>query len=643
MQGFFGDSSEEGPSIPSLPPGAGALEGFQVVEGGEEEEVDALDAFMADVSSSMAASGAGSSGRSSRAEESFLMEEDDHLESFLQYSSTVAPLVPPDDVEVDEDGNRVDYNENLDLPPLDHSTITYDAFRKNVFAPPPQTLLDPAAANALRQKLDIRVRVDEGVAVPPVSPTFEGLGLSHTMTQMLKREFDQPTPIQCQTVPAALSGHDVIGIAKTGSGKTGAFLWPVIHHITQLPAPQERGSPVVLVLAPTRELAKQIYDVCRQWVKPFNFRVVNMFGGSGTMSQVQALKECCEIVVGTPGRVIHFLRKRHLRSSLIKCLCLDEADKMLDMGFEGQVRSICGQLRPDRLTLMFSATFKPNVQRLAQDLLIKPIRINVGAIGAVNLDIEQVPVVLTGPAPEDQKKQWLLAKLGEFVSEGSVLIFVGPKHVADSLADDLTARGFQAASTHGEKSQQSRHKIHFAFKNGNLPILVATDVASRGLDIGVVKTVIQYDAPKNLEVHTHRVGRTGRAGETGRAYSLVTEPRFANLLVASMTQGKQLIPPDLARLASQYKGKPFVSGRGGGGGGGGGEHNSRPVTVNSGSDSKTWHQAKQQGLKYAQGAGLGAPSAPKRHRKDAEAPPPTLYDFGSNLAQFRSSFVPEKK
>lgn len=238
----------------------------------------------------------------------------------------------------------------------------------------------------------------------------------------------------------------------------------------------------------------------RQWCKPFNFNVVSLFGGSGSMAQVMALKQPCEIVVGTPARLIHFIRLKHLRVFEVRFLCMDEADKMLDMGFEAQIRTLCSQLRPDRLTLMFSATFKPNVQQLAKDLLLDPLRINVGAIGAVNTDITQLPVVLHDSS---QKIVWLEAKLAQFIADGSVLIFVSQKHTADELADALTSRGFNVASTHGEKAQAVRSKIHFAFKNGNLPVLVATDVASRGLDIGDVKTVIQYEPPKNIDTHTY--------------------------------------------------------------------------------------------------------------------------------------------
>jgi ATP-dependent RNA helicase DDX42 len=239
------------------------------------------------------------------------------------------------------------------------------------------------------------------------------------------------------------------------------------------------------------------------------------------------------------GRIIHFMKKKYLKPFGVKILCLDEADKMLDMGFEAQVRSICGQLRPDRLTLMFSATFKPNVQKLAKDLLIYPLRINVGAIGSVNKDIDQIAVVMND---ESQKWGWLEAKLPQFVKEGSVLIFVAQKQNADTLAENLANRGFIASCTHGDKSQQTRNKIHFAFKNGNLPILVATDVASRGLDIGTVKTVIQFDPPKSIDVHTHRVGRTGRAGERGTAYALMSmkDSKFASIMVSSMRQGGQL-------------------------------------------------------------------------------------------------------
>jgi ATP-dependent RNA helicase DDX42 len=336
-------------------------------------------------------------------------------------------------------------------------------------------------------------------------------------------------------------------------------------------------------------------------------------------------------------------------------LCLDEADKMLDMGFEMQVRSICGQLRPDRLTLMFSATFRPNVQKLANDLLLHPIRINVGAIGAVNMDIDQVPVVL---GDEAHKQQWLLAKLPSFVKEGSVLIFVAQKQGADALAAMLSSRGFQAAATHGEKGQQERNKIHFAFKNGNLPVLVATDVASRGLDIGTVKTVVQFDAPKNLEIHTHRVGRTGRAGEKGSAYALITTPKFASIVSKSMTQGKQLVPPDVQQLCQRYKSRDRRNdkeeqegaeeveerdeGERSGDAGKGKKQGRRRDDVGK---LAAWNAAQKQHTSSARGAGLGAEHKRRREGDDNDdaGDGNRGESIGEAFASFHSAFVPAKR
>ncbi len=640
--GFFdNDDDEDEPATSGASAAAAAAAGV--------DEVDELDAFMMGVEQQLQAELA----RAAPAAHVLMAEEEeDHLESFLAYKEEQDAARPEKDVEVDENGDAIDLN-TLELAPLDHSTIVYDAFRKNVFvAVPGQTLAKKEEADAFRKKLDIRVRVDEGLEVPPVAPTIEGLGLSRTFTALLRKDFEKPTPIQAQTVPAALCGHDIIGIAKTGSGKTGAFLWPVIQHLCNLPGPQERGSPYAVVIAPTRELAKQIYDQCREWCKPFNFTVVNLFGGSGTMGQITALREPCEIVVGTPGRVIHFLRKRYLKASRVRFLCLDEADKMLDMGFEQQVRSVCGQLRPDRLTLMFSATFRPNVQKLANDLLLHPIRINVGAIGSVNMDIDQIPVVL---ADDAQKQQWLLAKLPQFVREGSVLIFVAQKQGADALAAMLNARGFQAAATHGEKGQQERNKIHFAFKNGNLPILVATDVASRGLDIGTVKTVVQFDAAKNLEIHTHRVGRTGRAGEKGSAYALITTPKFAHVVAKSMTQGKQLVPPDVLQLSQRHKSRDRRNDapeREGGeddeeeAAGGGGDRQSKKQGRRRDDSSKlaSWSAAKKQHNNYSRGAGLGSePQTKKRREDEDDNRRPGNDSLGAAFSEFTNAFVPAQR
>lgn len=371
----------------------------------------------------------------------------------------------------------------------------------------------------------------------------------------------------------------MIGIASTGSGKTCAFVLPMLTHIMDQPELQKGDGPIGVVIAPTHELAEQIVKETRRFAKGLGVRCTAVFGGVGKYElrpghlspstvgrhavprarrryeQFKELKAGSEVVVGTPGRLLELIKaKGGLSMTRVTYVVIDEADRMFSLGFEPQVRSVVGQVRPDRQTLLFSATFKPNLERLARDVLTEPVRVTIGEAGDANEDVTQVVEVLH---TEALKWGWLTQRLGHFLQLGTVLVFVSTKQAADELARNLSAHTpHRVEAIHGDRTQAERQEILLKFKRGSTPILVATDVASRGLDIPAIKTVLNFDAAKRIDDHTHRIGRTGRAGATdGIAYTLVTlaESDAAVDLVRSLLTAKQHAPPDLVELAKKSR------------------------------------------------------------------------------------------
>lgn len=382
----------------------------------------------------------------------------------------------------------------------------------------------------------------------------------------------QPTPIQSQAIPTALSGRDLIGIAKTGSGKTAAFLWPLIVHILDQPRLKPGDGIIGLILAPTRELSIQIYNEAKKFAKTYNIHVVCCYGGGNKYEQLKALEAGAEICVATPGRMIDMIKMK--ATNLLRCsyLVLDEADKMLSMGFEDQVNSICYHINPLRQTLLFSATFKKRIEKLAREVLTDPIRIVQGDIGEANQDITQHAIVFAKP---EHKWNWLMTRLVELLSEGSVLIFSTKKLEAEKLAADIKLREFNCLLLHGDIEQAERNKVITGFKKRECDILVATDVASRGLDIPHIKTVINYDMARDIDTHTHRIGRTARGGEKGTAYTLVSDKdkEMVGHLVRNLEMANQNVPDDLMELAMQsswFRKSRFQGGKGKTVGGGAG-------------------------------------------------------------------------
>jgi ATP-dependent RNA helicase DDX42 len=407
--------------------------------------------------------------------------------------------------------------------------------------------MTPEEVLAYRSTLAVKV---SGFDVPRPVRKFEDLSFdSLLMNAITKQGYEKPTPIQCQALPVALSGRDIIGIAKTGSGKTAAFVLPLIVHILDQDEIEKGQGPIGVVCAPTRELAQQIYTEAKKFTKPYGIRVSGIFGGMSKFEQFKELKAGCEIVIATPGRLIDMIKMKALTMLKATYVVLDEADRMFDLGFEPQIRSIIGQIRPDRQTLLFSATMPRKVERLAREVLSDPVRITVGEVGSANEDITQVVTVL----PSDEEKlPWLLLRLPELVDEGDVLVFAATKVKVEEIESRLHEKGFKVAALHGDKDQASRMDVLQKFKSGVYHVLVATDVAARGLDIKSIKAVVNFDVAKDMDSHVHRIGRTGRAGDKeGVAYTLVTqkEARFAGELVNSLIAAGQNVPAELADLA----------------------------------------------------------------------------------------------
>ncbi|TRY71889.1 hypothetical protein TCAL_06076 [Tigriopus californicus] len=461
-------------------------------------------------------------------------------------------------------------------------------FEKHFYNPHPNLVnADPAAVNAYRKEREISII--KGSNIPnPIMNFHEGGFPDYVMKEVERQGFTTPTAIQSQGWPIAISGLNMVGIAMTGSGKTLGYLLPGIIHVNNQPYLERGDGPIVLVLAPTRELAQQIQEVATEFGRSSKIRNTCVFGGAPKGPQLRDLENGCEIVIATPGRLIDFLEmgKTNLRRTTY--LVLDEADRMLDMGFEPQIRKIIEQIRPDRQVLMWSATWPKEVQRLAEDFLQDYVQINIGALTLhANHNILQIVDV----CDEFQKEQKLARLLEEIGCEphNKILIFVETKRKADELTRLMRKDGYPAMCIHGDKQQKERDWVLGEFKHGATTILVATDVAARGLDVDDVKFVINYDYPNNSEDYIHRIGRTGRKDRTGTAYTLFTPGNSAkaNDLVSVLQEAKQVVNPKLQELAhssygrrsggsSRYGGGGrgygggYGGGRGGGGRGGGG-------------------------------------------------------------------------
>ncbi|KAI8985239.1 P-loop containing nucleoside triphosphate hydrolase protein [Pilobolus umbonatus] len=535
--------------------------------GKTEEDEDPLDAFMADMSEKAKASKAEPKVRRDD------IEDEDELESYVRHmkekgiavGTSSQPLVEKDenansDDEVyataaamdqydSDEGDKAPVKKEIEpLTRVDHDSIEYIPIEKNFYEEHPDiAALDDTRVKQIREEMGMHV-TGHDIAKPCIS--FAHFGFDEDlMSAIIKAGYTTPSAIQKQAIPVALEGRDIIGIAKTGSGKTAAFVLPMLIHIMDQEELVRGDGPIGLILAPTRELAVQIYQESRKFAKAYGLKVAAVYGGASKLEQFKDLRSgTVEILVATPGRLIDMIKMKATNLQRVSYLVLDEADRMFDLGFEPQVRSICDNVRPDRQTLLFSATFQKRIEMLARNVTHDPIRINVGTTGQANEDITQIVEIVDD---ESLKWEWLIRRLAAFSSEGSVIIFVGRKDAVDLLASNLQSANFECVALHGDLQQYERDKVIRDFKSNKVKILVATDVAARGLDIKAVKTVINYDSAHDIDSHTHRVGRTGRAGEKGNAFTLLTptEDRFAGELVRHLETSGQAVSPELMNLA----------------------------------------------------------------------------------------------
>ncbi|KAL6718375.1 ATP-dependent RNA helicase dbp2 [Lecanora helva] len=437
---------------------------------------------------------------------------------------------------------------------------------------------DPAvSARSERDVADFR-RLKEiavsGNNVPRPVQTFDEAGFpKYVMDEVKAQGFAAPTAIQSQGWPMALSGRDVVGIAETGSGKTLTYCLPGIVHINAQPLLAPGDGPIVLVLAPTRELAVQIQQEMTKFGKSSRIRNTCVYGGVPKGGQIRDLAKGVEVCIATPGRLIDMLESGKTNLRRVTYLVLDEADRMLDMGFEPQIRKIIGQIRPDRQTCMWSATWPKDVRQLASDYLHDFIQVNIGSMDlSANHRITQVVEIVS----EFEKRERMTKHLERIMEDrdAKILLFTGTKRVADEITRFLRQDGWPALSIHGDKQQNERDWVLNEFKTGKSPIMVATDVASRGIDVKNITHVFNYDYPNNSEDYVHRIGRTGRAGSKGTAITLFTtdNSKQARDLVAVLNESKQQIDPrlhEMARYSSGGGGGRYGGGRGRGGGRGG--------------------------------------------------------------------------
>jgi len=365
--------------------------------------------------------------------------------------------------------------------------------------------------------------INTAPSAPQADADFDSFGLAAMLRQAVRdARYEAPTPIQRQAIPLILQGADLIGCAQTGTGKTAAFALPILHKLLEGTA-QRGNAPVrVLVLAPTRELAAQIGDSFNAFARHTRLRAVVVFGGVGKAPQVRALAKRPAVLVATPGRLLDLLSDKALSLANVEVAVLDEADRMLDMGFIHDVRRIMSALPARRQTLLFSATISREIERMAAQFLDRPQRVTAAPTAST-----QPPIAQTVHFVEKSDKTALL--INTLQNDLQALVFTRTKHGANKVVRQLAGAGIAAAAIHGDKSQAARQAALASFKNGRTRIVVATDLASRGLDIKELPLVVNYDLPNEAEVYVHRIGRTGRAGATGTAVSFCSRDELPYL------------------------------------------------------------------------------------------------------------------
>ena len=404
---------------------------------------------------------------------------------------------------------------------------------------------------------------------------FKTLNLSNRIMRAIEAEgYETATPIQAQTIPPLLEGRDVMGVAQTGTGKTASFALPLLHGLAENTAWAEARKPKALILAPTRELAVQIHDSIKTYGKGVKMRSTVVFGGSSIRAQMKAMDRGVHILVATPGRLMDLFNQGYVKFSEVETFILDEADRMLDMGFINDVKKVAGLMPKDRQTVLFSATMPRQVAKLAEDLLSDPVRVSVAPESTTAEKVDQKVYFL----PKDKKRS-LLGDLLQNPKLERVLVFTRTKRGADRVNKFFTQIGVPADAIHGDKKQTARQRALRDFKSGKIRVLVATDIAARGIDVENVTHVINYELPNEPESYVHRIGRTARGGAKGIALSFCDMEEKAYLRDIEKTTRQKLEvvvdhPFHAPEIAHMREEAPQKKGRGGGGrgsnGGGGG-------------------------------------------------------------------------
>jgi len=460
----------------------------------------------------------------------------------------------------DDDAHEGDsFKRTIDpLESVNHSCVTYESFRKTFHEPK-----NSVAGSSWRKENEVSCTVDMDPIQSfdqygPKETLGNGIFATEILSYLSKNGFRDATTVQAQALPVALAGRDLIVTSHTGSGKTLAYILPLVVHVLDQPhiVPNKDG-PIGIVLTPTRELAKQVHLVATKVLHVVGGKVCAVTGGTGTYEMSKELKKGCELIVSTPGRFIDMVKRKATNCQRITFCVLDEADKMLEMGFFDQCTSILSNVRPDRQTLMFSATFGKKVERAARGWLQNPIRIAVGRTGSSSEHVDQHIIVLPS---HDSKLAWLIEMLPILANVGKMIIFVASRDECDSVARRISGKGIAVDSIHGDRHQSDRNAAIASLRKGKIRALVATDVASRGLDVTGIMTVINFDPAKNMDSHVHRVGRAGRLSEKssdntqhirGNAYTLLTQKNadFANSLMEAFQREGREVADDLIKLA----------------------------------------------------------------------------------------------
>ncbi|KHN75722.1 putative ATP-dependent RNA helicase DDX46 [Toxocara canis] len=534
----------------------------------EEDEIDPLDAYMSEVNKEVRASKYGSeqggdgkariviikTGNDVKPNKGEIVEAEDEVEARSH-------LQVVDEFDIEKAASSL-IARGRQLPQTDHSKVYYRPFRKDFYVETAELAkMTKKEVEQYREELDIRVR---GKNCPKPVRSWAQCGVEWKILNTLKKlEYTKPTPIQAQTIPAIMSGRDVIGIAKTGSGKTLAFLLPMFRHIMDQPELDELDGPIAVIMSPTRELAMQTWKEANKFAKSLNIRVACVYGGVGISDQIGDLKRGAEVIVCTVGRLTDMLAANKGKVTNLRrvtYLVLDEADRMFDMGFEPQVTKIVNNIRPDRQTVLFSATFPRQMEALARKILDKPIEILVGGKSVVCDDVNQNVVILE----EHQKMLKLLELLGVYWEHGNVLVFVDKQEKADELVAQLMRSGYNCAPLHGGIDQFDRDSTILDFKSGKIKLLVATSVAARGLDVKKLILVVNYDCPNHYEDYVHRVGRTGRAGNKGYAYTFILphgQERMAGEVCRAFETASKDPPEQLKKIWEEYKAQMAAEGK----------------------------------------------------------------------------------